>query len=208
MDEKLKILKMVEGKKISAEEAEELLSALSNPKKGKRIFAFKIGEKKIIIKEFNDIKSVDINIQGCNVELRRGKGVRIEYSGSINTDSKKGILEIEGRWADIVLFLPGNIDVNIQGRYLNLEGELSTNLEMDCKASNIELRILNPINIELKSKFGNIELSFVAPINQKFIIENKMGSVDNPFSKVEGTGEKLVKVINSFGSVTLKKEEK
>ncbi|MCD6399745.1 hypothetical protein J7L85_03040 [candidate division WOR-3 bacterium] len=208
MDEKLKILKMVEEKKISAEEAEELLSALSTPKKGKRTFTFKFGEKGTIIKEFNNIKSVDINIQGCNVELRKGEGVRIEYRGSINTNSKNGMLEIVGKWADVVLFLPGDIDVNIQGRYLNLEGELSANLEMDCKASNIELRILKPINIKLQSKFGNIELSFVTPINQKFIIENKMGNIVNPFSKVEGTGEKSAKIINSFGSVTLKKEEK
>jgi len=145
MDEKLKILKMVEEKKISAEEAEELLSALSTPKKGKRTFTFKFGEKGTIIKEFNNIKSVDINIQGCNVELRKGERVRIEYRGSINTNSKNGMLEIVGKWADVVLFLPGDIDVNIQGRYLNLEGELSANLEMDCKASNIELRILKPI---------------------------------------------------------------
>lgn len=221
--DKERILRMLENGKISAEEAEKLLNAVSSERKGHRIVEsimgsfFGAGKKAGAINEEFEAENVDMNIKMANavVEESPDSKFRISGEGILSRKKKSNVTAIDVT-GNVKIQVPSDSSVNTVLKLSSMTGRLKSPLKLVSRMSNIELRALKPVDIEVECKMGNVVLYFNEPVNQHFRVNNNMGSIQNDFGlsggeyELEGTvGEEKARVnINAkLSSVELKKYE-
>lgn len=198
MDERLKVLKLLEEGKINAEEAERLLRALSKFEKSSK-------GKIVSIEEFlNELEKLYLNVNAGSLEIRKGDRCFLEKAGIVNhrKDEKDGYIDINGGTCEIGLNMDIPMEVNVN--FGNCEVETGNDFKGKVRLGNLDVIVIKPINVEIENSFGSTEITYLCEPDATFEIENQMGSVENDFKEKEGS--KTVKIKNSFGNVSINKK--
>lgn len=198
MDEKLKVLKLLEEGKINAEEAERLLHALSKVEKSNKVFTMNIDEF------LKGLEKLYINVNAGSFEIRKGEKSYIEKIGIVQKrkDGKEGYIDVNGGTCELVI--KDDIPMEVGINFGHCEVETGADFKGRVRLGNLEVLIIKPINIEIENSFGNIEVIYLCEPDARFEIENNFGSVNNDFKENEGS--KTVKIKNSFGEVSINKK--
>lgn len=222
-DEKMRILRMLENGKISADEAVRLLEALSKEKDGigfvdRIVHAFSFEGTKIgkIREEFKADK-VLINVNASSLTLKESSDSVFRVYGdgrfSLNEEGEKTKVGIFG---SMTVDVPANSSLHINLKAGDLNGILDVPLKLESKMSNTELYVKEPLDIDANVRMGSLTLSFSHPVNMSFNIVNSLGSIsqnlglnesDEGVKGVVGKDEGLVKVDAKLSSIELKKKK-
>ncbi len=198
MDERLKILKLLEEGKINAEEAERLLRALTSAEKREKV-------KVINIDEFiTGLERLKANVNAGTLEIKKRGSSSLTKKGIVEyrREGNEGYIAVMGGVCEISLVNDIPIDVNVS--FGNCSVETGADFSASVKLGNLELTITKPVNINIENSFSNTEIYYTCEPDARFEIENSMGAVENYFKNQEGS--RFVKIKNNFGSVSVNKK--
>jgi DUF4097 and DUF4098 domain-containing protein YvlB len=198
MDERLRVLKLLEEKKISVDEALRLLNALSRESKES-----KESMKERMEEEFSDIEMVIINSEEGDIELKEGDVFYVDCDGEYDfrREGKNGIINLEGD-AEIIIKKGKKVFVSIL--YGDIEAYVSNDFACYSNYGDIELFVLEPINIDIKNSYGDTEVIYFKEPYAEFELEAEYGDIDNEFEFSKG--EKKVRIKNLYGDIEIRRK--
>lgn len=198
MDERLKVLKLLEEGKINAEEAERLLRALSKQDKKEKMKIYNIDDF------LDGLEKLIINVNAGSLEIRKSEKCLLERNGMVDFEKEgsTGYIDVNGGVCEIEMNKDIPIELNLN--FGNCEVEIANDFEGSVKLGNLDLLVLKPVNIDISNKFGGTEIIYFCEPDAKFEIDNQFGNVDNDF--LNSTGSKIVRIKNSFGNVEITKK--
>ncbi len=198
MDERLKVLKLLEEGKINAEQAERLLRALSKKDKKERMKIYNIDDF------LNGLEMLVVNVNAGSLKIKKGIRCFLEKEGMIDfeKEGKEGYIDLNGGVCEIEINKGIPIELNLN--FGNCEVEIEDDFKGSVKLGNLDVLVLKPVNIEISNKFGGTEITYFCEPDAKFEVENQFGNVDNDF--VNSTGSKIVRIKNNFGNVSITKK--
>lgn len=198
MDERLKVLKLLEEGKINAEEAERLLRALSKKEKKERMKIYNIDDF------LDGLEKLIINVNAGSLEIRKRDKCLIEKNGMVDfeKENSKGYIDVNGGVCEIEMNKDIPIELNLN--FGNCEVEIASDFAGSVKLGNLDVLVLKPVNIDISNKFGGTEIIYLCEPDAKFEIDNQFGNVDNKFTN--STGSKIVRIKNNFGNVEITKK--
>lgn len=222
-DERIRILRMLENGKISANEAVKLMDAISKNREtvglvDRIVKVFSIGDKTIgKIREEFKTDNVQLNANASSISLKESSDSMFRVYGdghlSMKKEKKRVIIGVFGA---MTLYVPSNsiLDINIKAG--DLCGILSVPLILESKMSNTELFVKKPVNIDANIRMGSIILSFRKPVDMNFYVVSHLGSISENLGLNEiaeglkgvvGKDEAKVVVDAKLSSIELKIKE-
>jgi len=194
-DERIRILRMLENGKISADEAVKLMDAISKDREkaglvDRIIKVFSVGESYIgKIREEFKTDNVILNANASSIALKESPDsmFRVYGDGHLSIkEGKKGVMI--GVFGAINLDVPPNSLLNVSLKAGDLNGILSVPLKLESKMSNTELFVKKPVNIDANIRMGSIILSFLKPVDMSFDVVNHSGSISENLGLNKSTG--------------------
>jgi hypothetical protein len=222
-DERMRILRMLESGKITADEAVKLMDAISKDKEkvglvDRIVKLFSIGESYTgkIREEFKS-DNVQLSANASSISLKESSDsmFRVYGDGSLSIKEEKKRVMI-GIFGVMTLDVPSNSLLNISLKAGDLNGILGVPLKLESKMSNTELFVKKPVNIDANIRMGNIILSFRKPVDMSFNVVNHSGSILenlglNEFAEglkgIIGKDEAKVVIDAKLSSIELKMRE-
>ncbi len=222
-DERMRILRMLENGKISADEALKLLEALSKDKAGtgfveRIVQAISVGGATIgkISEEF-EADEVLLNLNASSLTLKESpdKMFRVHGEGrfSIKEETESTKVEIFG---SMTMEVPENSSLQINLKAGDLNGTIGVPLKLESKMSNTELYVKRSLDIDANVRMGSLSLSFLSPVNQRFNVINSLGSISQELGLSEsndgvqgivGKDKGCITIDAKLSSIELKKKK-
>jgi hypothetical protein len=197
MNEKLKVLKMLEEGKITAEEAEKLLNAINMEKH------FRVGSGRLwnLPQEISRLK---VNLKAGNLIISEDDLTEVKYNGFIDWEKEEDDLIFHISYADVKIKKKKGVKLILNNHFGNSEVTTSSDIEGLIRLGNLVLNILNPVNLTIENSFGNVDINYFTIPDAEFFIDNHFGSFKNDFKDAKGS--KVVRIKNRFGSVSINKK--
>jgi len=187
MDERLKVLRMLEEGKITADDAERLLRAIH-------------GEKAYSSKE--NLDTVEIHLKAANVRIvQKGDKLHADYDGYFHVEKREGLTIIKFS-GDGEITVPEESILDLHNKAGNVVMNIKQDFRIYNKMGNAEITIEKPVNAEIKNRLGNVEITYKCEPSAEFEVKNDLWNVDIPEFK---KGDKRVMIENKLGSVTIER---
>lgn len=219
----MRILRMLENGKISANEAVKLMDIISRDREtaglvDRIIKVFSTGDTTIgKLREEFKTDNVQLNANASSIALKESSDsmFRVYGDGNLSIKEEKNKVII-GIFGVVTLDVPSNSLLNVSLKAGDLNGILSVPLKLESKMSNTELFVRKPVNIDANIKMGSIILSFRKPVDMNFDVVNHSGSIsenlglnkfDEGLKGIIGKDKAKVDIDAKLSSIELKMKE-
>lgn len=187
MDERLKVLRLLEEGKITAEDAERLLRAIH-------------GLKSYSSKE--NLDTMEIHLKAANVRIvQKGDKLHADYDGYFHVEKREDLTIVKFS-GDGEITIPEESILDLHIKAGNVVMNIKQDFRIYNKMGNAEITIEKPVNAEIKNRLGNVEITYKCEPSAEFEVKNNLGNVDIPEFK---KGDKRVVIENKLGSVTIER---